>query len=300
MRELVDEIFGAFIFMVITFAASTLMSFWVLMSVSAATVSSVLFILSATQWWRQCNKLYNTFKFDRNAHLYQFNEDASDTSSNIGPNVRGSSFASSVSTEVTAATTPSRGLFGWLRKSNPSVQDQQQQQQEQQQKPRRRTRRNSVESMHDCRYCGYVSLEDRPVGSGGSSGTGGSSGIVSASSWSRVFLYLSKSGDLYYFNTKADCPASPVNSRAIETSLYNVQTEQIPFNASSSSSSSTVAASTSGESKSEYEFESEYAYEIRLVRKEEGSKFRVWKFRLDTQDEMLSWTGHLQGLPQHR
>jgi hypothetical protein len=161
-----------------------------------------------------------------------------------------------------------------------------------------RGRRNSVESMKDCQYSGYVSLEEIPASR---PAAGNMQGITAPTTWARVFLYLSKSGDLYYFRTKAECPNIPVNSRPIETDSYDVITEKIPFGQSDIGSSvlgsGSGAQSQYGDADSMIEYDAAFAYEIRLVRKsaekEEGSKFRVWKIRLDTHDEMMTWAAHI-------
>jgi hypothetical protein len=65
MREETKEVFIAYILMAIFFAISMLTSFWTVMTVRAASISSAFFIFISYQWWRYCLRIYNKFYVKR-------------------------------------------------------------------------------------------------------------------------------------------------------------------------------------------------------------------------------------------
>jgi hypothetical protein len=292
MRELVDEIFLAFVIMIIFFALSTLMSFWVLMSFQSAIVSSCLFIISSTQWWRYCSRIYNQFKYDRGNSLYNFQE-GSDGYSDTGS--RRPSISSANDRDQVEEPKPSTFLSFWGIGKSPKPNEDT----IQNGKHVRRSRRNSAEYMRDCRFSGYVSLEDVVPSTTASNfpASRQNPGLLNpATTWSRVFLYLSTSGDLYYFRSKCECPAIPINSRAIESQLYDVVTEVIPISDSLRTISAPYLQAVLDDcSIPDCEL---FAYELRLSRRrfdatDNHLRYRVWKFRLDTVEEMTTWAMYL-------
>ena len=59
LRAQMKGIFFAYVLAVLSFAFSTLMSFWVLMYTPAASISTVVFFFGGCVWWRYCARIYN-------------------------------------------------------------------------------------------------------------------------------------------------------------------------------------------------------------------------------------------------
>ena len=56
-----NQVFNAYILMVVTFAVSVTLSFWIVMLWQASLVCTCVFMYAARQWWFYCSRIYNRF-----------------------------------------------------------------------------------------------------------------------------------------------------------------------------------------------------------------------------------------------
>ena len=59
-----SSMLNSYVWLIITFALSILASFWLVMKLEAAIVSSILFCIQAGGWYHYTLRIYNRFKFD--------------------------------------------------------------------------------------------------------------------------------------------------------------------------------------------------------------------------------------------
>ena len=61
LHEEMNQVFTAYIIMVLAFAISVTSSFWVIMAWEGSLICTVIFVYSAIHWWFYCSRIYNRF-----------------------------------------------------------------------------------------------------------------------------------------------------------------------------------------------------------------------------------------------
>eukprot|EP00601_Ochromonadales_sp_CCMP2298_P033156 CAMPEP_0173353994 /NCGR_PEP_ID=MMETSP1144-20121109/16934_1 /TAXON_ID=483371 /ORGANISM="non described non described, Strain CCMP2298" /LENGTH=244 /DNA_ID=CAMNT_0014302485 /DNA_START=173 /DNA_END=904 /DNA_ORIENTATION=+ len=67
MRIEQKQIIVSFVAMMLTFAVSTVLSFWVVMSFAGALSSTACFVVASYYWWKYCERIWLRFYWDESA-----------------------------------------------------------------------------------------------------------------------------------------------------------------------------------------------------------------------------------------
>ncbi len=294
-----DQIFIGYLIMVLFFALSTLMSFWVLMNLYAASVSTAIFVLSSTFWWRHCIRIYNRFYFEKNT---DFNRDS--RTSEVGedgmerhnsnadcacppplspslPSPTSQSVDPSASSTSSPATNFLRHRLFRRKISKPS-----------------NTSSSSVSAEADKGVASHFNESDtvmqgylstRRVANSNSPFALGSLSPFNLLStpWSRYFFYLSSSGLLYFFASRSHWPKKPLNKRPIQLSQYAVSVHRDSGGGDDSESDSST--STNNSRGVQYSRERDAIFELRLEYVKSNDQVKSWVLRCDTEIELQEW-----------
>lgn len=260
MRAEIEEIFTGYLVMVVFFAFSTLMSFWVLMSVPAAIASTTIFVLSSTQWWKYCTRIYNRFafdvvsvNFDEKTRAQSSSFDEGDDSSLDPGNKQLPAASTQQSSAKSKKTFVERMRGGGGGDSNSGkTNDKGSATSPSEAEDQGSTKANSVGLMQ-----GYLTTRtDNAKGQW----------RLSTAKWVREYFFVSATGNLYYYKSKDACPHHPLNKRPIRLNLYDI----------------TVCTQAGSN-------EMDQLFEIQLALKDKSEGAKVWTLRMDTDSELQEW-----------